>query len=110
MALVTSQVIYLSVTLTLLFALCHYFNRTDVPKIKGLPEIPGVPIFGNLLQLGSSHAEKCAELSKTYGPVFQVRMGNKVCSTLFHNENIFLTLIFRESLSQIPLKASKSCG
>lgn len=23
-------------------------NRTDIPKIKGLPELPGVPIFGSL--------------------------------------------------------------
>ena len=61
-----------------LFFVLRYFNRTDVAKIKGIPEIPGVPIFGNLLQLGDEHAKKATSWIKQYGPVFQVRMGNKV--------------------------------
>lgn len=56
----------------------RYLNRTDVPKIKGLPEIPGVPLFGNLLQLGNSHAVVAGKWAKKFGPVFQVRMGNRV--------------------------------
>lgn len=64
--------------IAVLFFVIRYLNRTDVPKIKNLPEIPGVPIFGNLLQLGNEHARKAGEWAKTYGPVFQVRMGNKV--------------------------------
>lgn len=56
----------------------RYLNRTDIPKIKGLPEIPGVPLFGNLLQLGEYHATVAAQWAKKYGPVFQVRMGNRV--------------------------------
>lgn len=55
-----------------------YLNRTDVPKIRELPEIPGLPIFGNLLQLGDSHAKRAGEWVKKYGPVFQVRLGNRV--------------------------------
>ena len=62
----------------ILFFVIRYLNRTDIPKIKGLPEIPGVPIFGNLLQLGDSHARKAAGWVQRYGPVFQVRLGNKV--------------------------------
>lgn len=50
-----------------------------MPKIKGLPEIPGVPIFGNLLQLGEHHAKVAGSWAKKYGPVFQVRLGNRVC-------------------------------
>ena len=69
--------------LAVLFFAIRYLNRTDVPKIKNLPEVPGVPIFGNLLQLGNEHARKAGEWAKTYGPVFQVRMGNKVCLTLY---------------------------
>jgi hypothetical protein len=38
--------------LAAVYFLIRYLNRTDIPKIKGLPEIPGVPVFGNLLQLG----------------------------------------------------------
>src|SRR5271168_2082679 len=59
------------------FFVIRYFNRTDVPKIKNLPEIPGIPIFGNLLQLGESHAKVAASWVKKYGPVFQVRLGNR---------------------------------
>ena len=59
------------------FLLLKYVNHTDIAKVKGLPEIPGVPLFGNLLQLGSEHAKKAGEWAKQYGPVFQVRLGNK---------------------------------
>lgn len=60
------------------FFAIRYLNQTDVAKIKNLPEIPGVPIFGNLLQLGTEHAKVAGEWAKKYGPVFQVRMGNRV--------------------------------
>ncbi|KAK2784865.1 hypothetical protein FQN52_008801 [Onygenales sp. PD_12] len=59
------------------FFLIRYLNRTDVPKIKNLPEIPGVPVFGNLIQLGEEHARIAAEWVKKFGAVFQVRLGNK---------------------------------
>lgn len=48
-----------------------------MPKIKNLPEVPGVPIFGNLLQLGEHHAKVAAKWAKKFGPVFQVRLGNR---------------------------------
>jgi phenylacetate 2-hydroxylase len=53
---------------------------TDIPKIKGLPEIPGLPLFGSLIELGEQHAQVAQRWAKKYGPVFQVRMGNKVCN------------------------------
>ncbi|KAK6832259.1 Phenylacetate 2-hydroxylase [Aspergillus parasiticus] len=59
------------------YFIIRYLNRTDVPKIKGIPEIPGVPLFGNLLQLGDQHATVAGKWAKKFGPVFQVRMGNK---------------------------------
>lgn len=64
--------------ITVVYFVIRYFNRTDIPKIKGLPEIPGIPIFGNLLQLGDQHATVTGKWAKKFGPVFQVRMGNKV--------------------------------
>ena len=73
----TVQVIALAVISAVYFVI-RYLNRTGIPKIKDLPEIPGVPIFGNLLQLGSHHAKVAQKWAKQYGPVFQVRMGNKV--------------------------------
>lgn len=57
-------------------------ESTDIPKIKNLPAIPGVPIFGNLIQLGTDHARVAAKWAKKYGPVFQTRLGTKV-SRLF---------------------------
>lgn len=65
--------------LAVVYFIIRYFNRTDVPKIKGLPEVPGVPIFGNLIQLGDKHASVAQKWAKRFGPVFQVRMGNRVC-------------------------------
>jgi len=75
--IMTVQVIALAV-ISVVYFVIRYLNRTDVPKIKNLPEIPGVPIFGNLLQLGSHHAKVAQKWAKQYGPVFQVRMGNRV--------------------------------
>ncbi|KAL4819779.1 phenylacetate 2-hydroxylase [Aspergillus spinulosporus] len=63
--------------IAVIYFLIRYFNRTDIPKIKGLPEVPGVPIFGNLIQLGDQHATVAQKWAKKFGPVFQVRMGNK---------------------------------
>lgn len=63
--------------LAILFFLVKYFNRTDTPKIKNLPEVPGYPLVGSLLQFGEHHAKVAARLAKKYGPVFQVRLGNK---------------------------------
>lgn len=62
---------------TVVYFIIRYLNRTDVPKIKGIPEIPGVPMFGNLLQLGDQHAVVAGKWAKKFGPVFQVRMGNR---------------------------------
>ncbi|MCJ1448123.1 MAG: hypothetical protein MMC23_008637 [Stictis urceolatum] len=61
----------------ILYSIIRFSNRTDIPKIKGLPEIPGVPLFGNLWQLGNEHAKRSAAWVKQFGPVFQVRLGNK---------------------------------
>lgn len=56
----------------------RYLNRTDMPKIKNLPEIPGYPLFGSLVALGDKHAKVAGEWAKKYGPVFQARLGNRV--------------------------------
>lgn len=68
--------------LAIIYFIVRYLNRTDTPKIKNLPEIPGVPLFGNLLQFGDSHANVAQKLAKKFGPVFQVRLGNRVSSSL----------------------------
>ena len=73
----TSPVV-LFVALSFTYFLYKLVTRTDVPKIKNLPEIPGVPLFGNLLQLGTEHARVSQKWAEKYGPVYQTRLGNRV--------------------------------
>lgn len=91
---------------TVVYFVIRYLNRTDVPKIKGLPEIPGVPLFGNLLQLGDKHATVTAKWAKKLGPVFQVRMGNKVRYSQRDESERQLT---RDSALSLPI-ASIQCA
>jgi phenylacetate 2-hydroxylase len=53
-------------------------SRTDIPYIRGIPEIPGaLPITGHLTQLGDDHATVCEKWWREYGhSVFQIRLGN----------------------------------
>src|SRR3954452_7917637 len=74
--------------IALVYFLVRYLNRSDTPRIKNLPEIPGVPIFGNLLQFGDKHAKVAGDLAKKYGAVFQVRLGNRVYGSATLNENL----------------------
>ena len=72
-----STQIYVAIAAAVLLFLARYLYATDIPKIKNLPEIPGVPLFGNLFQLGTDHARVAQKWAKKYGPVFQTRLGNK---------------------------------
>ncbi len=91
--------------------LVKFFNRTDTPKIKNLPEVPGVPIFGNLLQFGSHHAKVASQLAKRYGPVFQVRLGNRVRPPLLtSNESLLVNSILRELFLPTPSTRSVTSG
>ncbi|KAM5362435.1 hypothetical protein ACJZ2D_012517 [Fusarium nematophilum] len=60
-----------------LAALVKSSNQTDIPRIKNLPDIPGIHIFGSLFLHGRHHARNCALLAKKYGAVFQARLGNR---------------------------------
>jgi phenylacetate 2-hydroxylase len=82
--------------IALAYFLIRYLNRTDTPKIKNIPEIPGYPLFGSLLEFGASHAKVARRLAEKYGPVFQVRLGNRVCS---FSTKLFLSLIIHSALS-----------
>ncbi|QPC70766.1 hypothetical protein HYE68_001518 [Fusarium pseudograminearum] len=72
----SDQILYATILVGLLL-LYRLANSTDKPKIKGIPEIPGVPLFGNLFQLGTDHARVARKWVTKYGPVFQTRLGNK---------------------------------
>lgn len=68
-----SYFIVASTVLLAAFILSRLLFNTEQTKIEGIPEIPGWPIVGNLLQLGSDHAAVCMKWAEKYGPVFQVR-------------------------------------
>jgi phenylacetate 2-hydroxylase len=87
------QVVGIAV-LACIFFLYRLLNRTDTPKIKGLPEIPGLPLFGSLIELGEYHAVVAKKWAQKYGPVFQVRLGNKVCFV-----DILIGFLFTDALS-----------
>ena len=70
--------IYIVGAAVVCFCMYKVLYGTDIPHIKGLPEIPGLPLFGSLYELGTNHAKVAQGWAKKYGPVFQVRMGNKV--------------------------------
>lgn len=73
------QIIGIAV-IAVVFVIIKFLSATDTPKIKGIPEIPGIPILGNLLQLGTDHARVTGRWASKYGPVFQTRLGNRVRS------------------------------
>ncbi|KJX95502.1 cytochrome P450 phenylacetate 2-hydroxylase like protein [Zymoseptoria brevis] len=103
--------------LAVIYAAIKIIDRTDIPKIKGLPEVPGVPIFGNLRQLGDNHAINAMKMAKKYGPVFQVRLGNRrivFANTFDSVRNLWITnqsaLISRPKLHTFHTVVSSSEG
>jgi hypothetical protein len=70
--------IYVAAAAVASFFLYRLLFGTDTPHIKGLPEVKGLPLFGSLYELGEDHAKVAQSWVKKYGPVFQVRMGNRV--------------------------------
>ncbi|KIW68404.1 hypothetical protein PV04_04355 [Phialophora macrospora] len=70
--------VWIIASLLMVFGLYKWSTSTDIPKIKGLPEIPGaLPILGHLQQLGPDHATVCEGWWRKYGQsVFQIRLGN----------------------------------
>lgn len=106
--------ILIFVVAVLLVAGVKYLNHTDLPKIKNLVEIPGVPLFGSLLQLGASHADACRKLAAQYGPIFQARLGNRV--RIARKWICFLWIFWAKGMNRSGLsmstasKISKTCG
>jgi phenylacetate 2-hydroxylase len=61
----------------IIFLVFKLLSSTDIPKIDGLPEASGWPVFGSLFELGDNHSAALARMAKKLGPVFQIRMGSK---------------------------------
>ncbi len=70
--------IYIFLATASLIYFIHSLYKTDIPKIAGIPEIPGaLPLFGHLLALGEDHATVCEKWWKQYNySVFQIKLGN----------------------------------
>lgn len=105
------------VFIAVIYTIIKYVNSTDTPKIKNIPEIPGVPLFGNLLQFGNNHAKVAGELASKYGPVFQVRLGNRriIFANTFNSvRHLWITnqsaLISRPTLHTFHTVVSSSQG
>ncbi|KAI5790308.1 cytochrome P450 [Geopyxis carbonaria] len=66
----------LGIALTAVLLLRYLFQAKDA-KIRNIPEVPGWPVVGNLLQLrwAGSPSGKFEEWAQKYGPVYQVRLG-----------------------------------
>ncbi|KAF2721949.1 cytochrome P450 [Polychaeton citri CBS 116435] len=62
----------------LIYLLFKVLTATDVPKIRGIPEIPGaLPVTGHLLELGDDHATVCEKWWRKHKwSTFQIRLGN----------------------------------
>ncbi|KAH6638466.1 putative cytochrome P450 phenylacetate 2-hydroxylase [Boeremia exigua] len=56
-----------------------FFDRLlgGAPHTVDLPGPPGVPVFGNLLELQNGHVTKIAEWTKKYGDVIRVSLGER---------------------------------
>lgn len=80
-------IVVLFLCASVIAVLIRWADHTDVPFIKGLPHLRGVPIFGNLFLLGKHHARNSARLAKTVGDVFQVRLGNRVCLPVYNTRS-----------------------
>ena len=74
----SSLLVPASLIVLALLGLYWWSLSTDIPKIKGIPEVPGaIPFFGHLLKLGDDHASVCEKWWRQYGQsVFQIKLGN----------------------------------
>lgn len=59
----------------ILYVILNEFIRASV-RVKGIGGPRGLPLIGNLAQIRNNAAEQYRLWSKTYGPVFQIQLGN----------------------------------
>ncbi|KAF1994608.1 cytochrome P450 phenylacetate hydroxylase-like protein [Amniculicola lignicola CBS 123094] len=109
--------IIIAASLVITYLAYRLLYGTDTPKIKGIPEIPGLPLFGSLYELGINHALVTKNWATKYGPVFQVRMGNRriVFANTFESvKHLWITnqssLISRPTLHTFHTVVSSSQG
>jgi len=75
-----TNLLYLAFTAVVVSSLIYIkFFYVDIPRIDGIPEIPGADLLaGHFYNLGKDHASKAELWSSKYNwPVFQLRMGRR---------------------------------
>lgn len=58
-----------------LYVIFNEFVRVSA-RVKGIGGPRGLPLIGNLVQIRKNAAEQYRIWSKTYGPVYQIQLGN----------------------------------
>lgn len=61
--------------LPLVYVVLNEFARASA-RVKGIKGPAGLPLIGNLAQIRTNAAEQYRLWSKTYGPVYQIQLGN----------------------------------
>ncbi|KAL1813108.1 hypothetical protein ACET3Z_023173 [Daucus carota] len=65
-------------------------------KLPPLPEVPGLPLIGNLLQLKEKKPHKTfAKWAQTYGPVYSIRTGSNTVVVLNSNDVVKEAMVTR---------------
>ncbi|RJE25623.1 cytochrome P450 phenylacetate hydroxylase [Aspergillus sclerotialis] len=64
-----------SIVVPVLYVIFNEFVRSSA-RVKGIDGPRGLPLIGNLAQIRKNAAEQYRLWSKTYGPVFQIQLGN----------------------------------
>lgn len=69
-----------SIAITALFTSCLYFIVNEFirafSRVPGFKGPRGLPLIGNIAQIRKNAAEQYRIWSKTYGPVYQIQLGN----------------------------------
>lgn len=74
---------FLLITALSLIAFYYLFKKPRESPTLSVPSGPrGLPILGNILQLGDRPHEKMFEWSKKYGPIFKVYLGSELVVVL----------------------------
>lgn len=71
----SQPLVFAVVLVPIIYVVVNEFIRASV-RIPGLKGPRGLPLIGNLAQIRKDAAEQYRIWSKTFGPVFQIQLGN----------------------------------
>ncbi|KAK2969390.1 hypothetical protein RJ640_020333 [Escallonia rubra] len=75
---------------------CGHRSKPTTPQT--LPEVPGLPVIGNLLQLKEKKPHKTfTQWAKTYGPIYSIRTGANIIIVLNSSDVVKEAMVTRFS-------------